>query len=380
MEIIKSIANSLLNIFYQPKDKDSSPIKFKFKKFITTNSLINLPLDNISALIDDTFTLFKSVTNDFLLIYSYTQDFIIYSLLCYNIKHGQNITKIAKAHNNRIYTIRHFLDTINNNDLLLTGSYDKFIKIWNLTNQYTLLYKFSPDYNYQINTYLLSENILFYNNNIYIITSAYEINSLGYEILIYEQKNLKNENIPHTFEKLENSKDNTNYLGVSYEQNNPYILAGNLGNIKVFDFSEKKLICKFDDNNIKTNYISVIIKENNEKKKNVIASSFDGYLRIWEFNNLNKMIYKIKGGNNNEYLLGLCLISERYILVSCSDNFIMQFDLHSNKKVDSFKNHMVNNYFFRPYLLSLKTIDINNNKYLIIHSNNGTIGLFEKEN
>ena len=380
MEKIKSFINSLLYKSDQPTNNDSTPMKFKFKTFITTDSYINLQFDNINALIDDTFTLFKSVSNDFLLIYSYTKDYNIYSLLCYNLIHGQNVTKIAKAHNNRIYTIRHFLDKINNNDLLLTCSYDKYIKIWNLTNQYTLLYKFCPDYNYKQNTYLLSENILFYNSNIYIITSAYEINSTGYDILIYEHENLKHENLPNVFEKMENSTDNTNYLGVYYEQNIPYILAGNLGNVKVFDFSEKKLIYKFDDNNIKTNYVSIIIKENEKKGKYLIASSFDGYLRIWEFNNFNKMIHKIKGGNNNEYIIGLCLISERYIIAACSDDIIMQFDLHSNKMVDSFKNHQhLGNNFLRSYLLTLKTIDINDNKYLIIHSNKGTIGLWEKE-
>ena len=92
------------------------------------------------------------------------------------------------------------------------------------------------------------------------------------------------------------------------------------------------------------------------------------------------MIHKIKGGNNNEYIIGLCLISERYIIAACSDDIIMQFDLHSNKMVDSFKNHQhLGNNFLRSYLLTLKTIDVNDNKYLIIHSNKGTIGLWEKE-
>ena len=165
------------------KNVFNPPIKFKVKKEITSYSHINLQNTFITANIDDTFALFKSINNKYLLIYSYSEDYKIYSLICYDLINSQNITKIAKAHDDRIYTCRHFLDKKTNSDLLITSSFDKYIKIWNLTDQYKLIYKKKPDYNYQINTYLLSENLLFYNNKNYLITSAYEIQSNGYEIL-----------------------------------------------------------------------------------------------------------------------------------------------------------------------------------------------------
>ena len=361
----------------QPASENILPLKFEYLKCLTTHSHINLLNYHINAIIDDTFTLFESIKNEFLLIYSYTEDFKVYSLFCYNIKNRQNVAKIAKAHNYRIYTGRHFLEQNSNNDLLLTGSFDKYIKIWNLTNQYTLVCKIKPDYDYKVNTYLLSENLLFYNNNNYIITSAYEIGSQGYEILIYNLNNLKN------FEKFENSKDNTNYLGVYYDyaKKKTYVTSGNLGNIKIFDFSNKKLIYKFDDNNVNTNYISIIIKDNQKREKQVIASSFDGYLRIWEFNNFNKMAYKIKGWEiegDARYLNGLCLLNDQYILGASCEGKIKIFDLNANHMIYSFQSkYNDNDFVMHDQLLSIKTIDIQNKKYLISHSEKGLIELWE---
>ena len=155
---MKNIISLFKNFFSNHMENEYNvPKNFNLKKCITNNSHINLPQGFLCSIIDDTFTIFKSVKNEQLLIYTSTEDYIIYSLYCYNLKNKQNITKIAKAHDDRIYTCRHFLDKKLNNDLLITGSFDKYIKIWNLTNQYYLLYKIKPDYHYLQNTYLLSK-------------------------------------------------------------------------------------------------------------------------------------------------------------------------------------------------------------------------------
>ena len=72
---------------------------------------------------------------------------------------------------------------------------------------------------------------------------------------------------------MNNSMDNTNFLGVYYDNNlNPYILAGNFGNVKIFDFSKKKLLNTYIDDNKQINYLSIIIKENENKNKNLIVT------------------------------------------------------------------------------------------------------------
>lgn len=162
-----------------------------------------------------------------------------------------------------------------------------------------------------------------------------------------------------------------------------YVTSGNLGNIKIFDFSNKKLIYKFDDNNVNTNYISIIIKDNQKKEKQVIASSFDGYLRLWEFNNFNKMAYKIKGWKIEEdvhYLNGLCLLNDQYILGASSEEKIKIFDLNTNNIIYSFQSkYIYNDFIMHSHLLSIKTNGIKNKKFLISHSNNGLIELWEYE-
>ena len=369
-------------------EKEKVPKNFKLKKCIEINSHINLPYDVLNAIIDDTFTIFKSIKNEQLLIYSSTEDYTIYSLYCYSLKNEQNITKIAKAHNNRIYSCRHFLDKKLNSDLLITGSFDKFIKIWNITNQYLLLYTIKPDYEYKLNTYLLSENMLFYNNKNYLIVSAYEMDSEGYEILFYDLEiyNNTDKNL-EKFKSLKNSKDNTNYLGVYYNNDNPYILAGNFGNIKVFNFSENKLFNTYTDNFKKINYLSIIIKDNKNGIKALISSGADGILRIWNFNNSN-LIARISS-NSDRWLVGLCLFNEKYIFATSKDETIKIFDLISNKFVDSFynnneklENNAHNNFnnYLNIGLLSAKKFEMNQKIYIIIHSYNGLIELFEYEN
>jgi WD40 repeat protein len=269
-------------------EQKNNSAEYKVIKCIDSKSIINFSYHYISAFIDGTFDLFESVRNEYLLVFSNLEDYNNFSLIFYDLKLQQVNTKISKAHNDRIYTCRHFFDKTTCSDLIITSSFDRWIKVWNVTNYYTLIYKKKPDYDYKENTYLLSEYLLYYNQNNYLITSAYEIASQGYEILFYNTEE-KNDEKNNNISKIENSKDNTNYLGVYYDKEIPYITSGNLGNIKIFDFSKNKLIKEFHDNNKNVNYLRIVIKEDSNNKKILIASSSDGTLRIWYYNE-NKLI------------------------------------------------------------------------------------------
>ena len=181
------------------------PIKFKCVKKLINHAHVNLENDNINAFIDRTF--------DVLICMEITQEQIIY------VKNN--------AHTGRVYTCQHYLDKISNRDLVITGSYDRTIKIWELNNGFQFLYMKQPDYNYQVNTYLLSEALLSFNNSLYLIVSAYELQSSGYYLLYY------NLNILNQKNKLANSKDNCNYLETFDMSDIPFIIATNLGNVKI---------------------------------------------------------------------------------------------------------------------------------------------------
>ena len=178
------------------------------------------------------------------------------------------------------------MDEINKRDLLITGSFDKTIKIWKIEDEFKLLYEKIPDYNFKENTYLLSECLLFNNNDLYLITSAYEMYSNGYDILFYDLYN----NI-QDFNILESSQENVNYLESYYYDGVPLIISGNYGNIKIFNFKENKLIKEFNDKDEKKrfNYSSCKIHRTIEKNW-LISSCYDGYLHIWDYDNPSQLI------------------------------------------------------------------------------------------
>ena len=338
------------------------PSRFKVKKCITTNSHVNLKNANLNAFIDRTFAVFKSIKNEYLLIYSSSLDYKNYSLIKYNFLEDKLLSTYKNAHKERIFTCSHYLDKYNNRDLLLTGAFDKKIKIWNVTYNFELIYKKKPDYNFRENTYLLSENILSYNNKIYLTTSAYEMNSNGYYIFYYSL-------LYDDIGKLNKSKDNTNHLNTYYDNNIPYIIAANYGNVKIYNFAEKKLIKIFSDNNDKINYLSVVICAY-AKKKALISSSSDGLLRIWSYNEPENLLNSIKTYSNN-WLIGIDLISDRYLIATCGDGTLKEFDL---KK--SYVSCSLEREGYKDSLLAVKNININGKDYLFTHSFTGRIELW----
>ena len=350
-------------------------LNYKFHKCITNTSKINLAFSYINAVIDGTFDVFKSVKNEYLLIFSSVENnYTKYSLILYDLQFDQVNTKIVKAHDDRIYTCRHFFDKNTQNDLLLTSSFDRWIKIWNITNNFILVYRKKPDYEYKMNTYLLSENLLFSNKKNYLITSAYEIDSAGYNILFYDYENNQNNNNNNS---IKNSQDNTNFLGVYYDENIPYITAGNLGNVKVFDFVKKKLIKKYHDSSKIINYLSVIItkqKENNNNKI-LIASGADGIVRIWDYNTKN-ILFKLSNINNDRWLVGMCLINEKFLFVGTYNSTIEEYNISSNKLVNTLNR--MNNEDLNDCYLTIKNIDINGENFLITHTKSGLIELWTK--
>jgi len=345
--------------------ENEEPLKFSLKKCITKHSHVNLENANLNAFIDRTFTVFKSLKNEYLLVYSYSEDYKNYSLKCYDILQDKRMTKVQKAHTERIFTCSHFLDKYNKRDLLITSAFDKKIKIWNISNNFQVIYEKKPDYYFQENTYLLSENMLSDNNKIYLIVSAYEINSSGYDLLYYNtSKSLD-------WRHFDNSRDNTNFLDIFYNNGNPEIITANLGNVKIYNFQNKKLIKFFSDNKKELNYLSAIIKEDSLNNKNVIVSAGDGLLRIWDYNHPDRLLQSIKT-YLNVWLIGLELINERFLLASGADGNIKEFDLKNNYMACNLNRNNSSDPLF-----TLRYININGEDYLFSHSHKGLIELWK---
>ena len=108
--------------------KNAEVNKLKFAKDIVQNG------PNYSGA-SQMFAVFKSLKGEVILAYP-TKD---RTLELYNLEKETLIKSIKDAHSSDLYCCRHFVDIKSNTDLLITSSYDKSLKIWNLENNDTPL-------------------------------------------------------------------------------------------------------------------------------------------------------------------------------------------------------------------------------------------------
>ena len=139
--------------------------------------------------------------------------------------------------------------------------------------------------------------------------------------------------------------------------------------LKYMILNKKKLIKNFSDNNKKINFLSSVI-QTYRNKVCLISTSSDGFLRIWDYNNPSVMVYKIQSYLNN-WLIGLELIDNRFLLAGCADGSIKEFDLLHDCVACTFPR----NVDYDP-LFTLKFIQINGKNYLFSHSHRGLIEMW----
>ena len=253
------------------------------------------------------------------------------------------IKEIKKAHNNYITNIKYYLDLRNKRDLMMSISRDNNnIKIWNFKN-WNLITDIKEIYD---SGALNSASFLNNNNEIYILTS----NSISNkeeesgQIKIY---NLEGNKIDELFD----FNIRTFFIDI-YNDNKLskiFIITGNPGYCISYNYNDKKIYHKYID--IDKNYsghYSLIINSSEEMVK-LIESSFDGYIRIWNFHSgliLNKI------NINSGHLYGICLLHNKYLFVGCKDKTIKIIDLKNEKICETLINHnrevicikVINNY------------------------------------
>ena len=125
MKTIEIKENELTKIFCS-----SNPKNIEFYQNIDINSYpFYEPLDN-------TFCIFTSINKTLLLIYSK----IFYTIITYDIKNFKKINETKNAHNNEITNFRHYSDSYNKRDLIISISdRDNNIKLWDVKNFECLL-------------------------------------------------------------------------------------------------------------------------------------------------------------------------------------------------------------------------------------------------
>ena len=284
----------------------SNPINMHFFTVLTDDSYSHWGVDN-------TFTVFTALDNTSYLVYS-TEE---YSIHFYNLNEQKLVKEIQNAHSeDQVTNFRHFVDKTKKRDILLSIAADSRnvrlwdIKNWELLTNITNIYKTG---------YLYSASFLIGDDSKYYIVTC-NSSQKSECIKVYDFYGVQSQEIC-------NSNEDTYFIDTYYDQKllKYFILTGNIGYVKSYDYSENKLYYKYYDKGNNGGHDSIIIDENKGIIK-LIESSGDGFIRIWKFHN-GQLLNKINTGNNE--LRGLCLWNSNYIFVGCTDNSIKLVEMEN---------------------------------------------------
>ena len=294
--------------------KNENNLKFYLKSDFIKDSYACHTLPN-------TFTIFKSINDLLYLIYSTETN----SIICYDLNKEKKYTEIKNAHEDWCVNLRHYLDTINKRDIIISLFGIDNLKLWDAKNFECIIYLSNIN-----KVGLLYSAYLLRDNNInYIITSSYlslkdvepvKIFNLNGKLI----KNIKNSN--------ESTLILYNYFDKNLSKN--YIITGNFNYIKSYDYTSNTIYHKYFDikNDLFHTDIMIISDENIIK---LIETCRDGYIRIWDFHS-GLLLKRI---NLEEYgqQYSLCLWDNQHLLVGCKNNMIL-LNFHNNNLIYIFDN------------------------------------------
>ena len=316
---IKTIKNEIdkLKSFYEDNINNNinGPLGVNFIMELTKDSYSTYHLYN-------SFTTFKSINDIFYLIYANK----VKSMIIYNLEDKKKINEIKRAHDNYISNFRHYLDNINKRDLVMSiSAIDNNIKIWNINNLECLV----NIRNINQDGFLYSSCILNDNNKAYIVTSNQNIFNLE-SIKIFDFNGNK-------IKEINDSNDSVfcidSFYDIKYSKS--YIVTGNNGYIKSYDFNENKLYHKYMEGN-NNDHKNIIIYNRNDIIK-LIEGGFDGYVRIWNFHS-PLLINKIKSTDNSP-IISLCLWDKNFLFIGSEDAKIKLVDLNRRKIIKTLLGH-----------------------------------------
>ena len=290
----------------------SFPKNIKFLRDFDINDVYS-PLN-----LDNSISIFKSINNIFYLIYSTEK----ISIISYNIIQNKKMSQIKKAHKSEIIQLKHYLDKINKRDLLLSLS-SFCLKLWNIIN-FECIFKIKSN-----TRYIISACMLIDNNQNYIIEKKYLYEYNQEPIHVYDLKGNK-------INDIKDSMEYCYFIDIYYDIKNSknYIITGNKGILKSFDFNKNEVYNIYDNKYYGDNNLSVTI---NQKKDiiQIIGTCTSGYIVIWNFNT-GELLKEIK---ISIALFGICLWNENYLFVGHSNGTIILIDLNNGEEVKVLKGH-----------------------------------------
>ena len=346
-EMLKNDLNMYRSSYASSNQSDTNKKIFEIEPS-SLNSVYNLINDSYNIdYLDNTFTLYNSKNDCLYLVYATEHK----SIKCYSFGQQKVINEIKNAHEDYITNFRHCFNKKTETEMIMSISgWINNIKIWegntwqcllNITNVNNNGYLFSSVFlvikqNNNINSNTPSNIKL--NEEYFILSSNRNHLGTSEPIKIYDLNG-------KLLSKFPESNDNTCFIDTFCEKEKSgkkinlkyYIITGNTGNVKSYDYFNKKLFMKYSEKNNKADHLCVIIKKIEDVIK-LIESCADNYIRIWTFHS-GELLGKIDCKNG---LLGICIWNNEYLFTGCKDNCIKLIDIKNYKIVKSLSGH--NNY------------------------------------
>ena len=302
--------------------------------------LKNLVNDSYSNLWrNDVFIAFKSIKNIFMLIYANEKK----SIISFDIIKDKKLNEAWNAHQEYITNFRYYLDH-NKRDLLLSiSSEDNNLKLWNINidDRFECLLDIK---NINKEGHLDSACFLKDNNQTFILTSNHNnnIEKIPESIKVYDFNGNK-------IKEINNSNEDTRFIDTYYYNilSKNYIITCTNNYSKSYDYKENKVYHKYSkDNNLET--INSIVIDDKKEKLELIESTNDGNLKIWDFHS-GELLKKINA--SNDPLREICLWDNKYLFVGCDDKTIKLIEYNKGIKIKELNGH-------NDKVVSIKQINI----------------------
>ena len=306
-------------INYQDMKYEETPIvedekiKFEFKKDITSNAPTYCSATQM-------FCAFKSLKGDSLSAWV-TKD---NTIELYDLEKDALIKSVKDAHIKDIHSCRHFVDIKNNKDLLITCSYDKSIRVWDIENLEKPLIDIQ---NAHSNGFIFTSCILSHEKvpENYIISGADDENI---KIFDFNGK---------FFDKSVKVSDYVNLLDVYYYKREKKfcIINANSHDIRIYNFDDLKIYKTYIEKNSSSHAHVIVYENEKEDKVLLIDSDMKGFIHIWDFDTEEclKTIFL------QTIINGICFWNEQYIACTGRDKKIKIVDIKEAKIVRLITGH-----------------------------------------
>ena len=264
-----------------------------------------------------------------------------YNIIIYNLIKKTTNT-ISNAHKNSIQRIKHYYDSLRKNDILLTSSEDKSIKLWNISsntsNTLNILHIPNCFDGFNDSPFCL----MFYKEDYYM---------LGGSVFKKINKWDKNGNLIDSIEKSQ--LKSCSFIETAYFNNEPYILLSGDSHSECYDYNNKYVKIYKSNNKKYIHYISNLFRSNN--KIYLISGDSGGNIIIFDFISTNE----IGSISVDDTIYSLCSINEKYILAGNKNGELKVIDFDNKSIIKKYKAHSKS-------VLGIEKIKINEKKEYFI--------------